>query len=84
MSEDMSRSRVLRDISKQEQFNAKSEDSDTLSMDEEGLSEDELMESCIRSEIQDWLSKHGKALFALECTKFLANERKRETAKNKR
>lgn len=40
--------------------------------------EQTLLEGAVIDEVQIWLATHGKSLFALECSKFLASERKRQ------
>lgn len=39
---------------------------------------DEDMDDLIKEETQNWLALHGPKLFALECSKFLSRERKRQ------
>lgn len=51
-----------------------SEDSETTIEEEE----QDLTEMFVKDEVQHWLAIHGKALFSLECSKFLVAERKRE------
>lgn len=50
----------------------------------ESMDEDDYTEAAVRDEIQQWLSKHGKALFALESSKFLSAEKRRESIKSRR
>lgn len=52
------------------------------SMDDETA--DRIYEETLRNEIQHWLSNHGTHLFALETTKFLAREQRRENLATKR
>ena len=44
------------------------------------LDEQALIEAVVRDETQSWLALHGSKLFALESSKFMANELKRESA----
>lgn len=63
---------------------------DSASTTEEMSSEDhsdlenELIAESIRLETKNWLDLHGSKLYALEFSKYLAQERKREALKKKR
>lgn len=41
-------------------------------------------EEAIRDEARTWLANAGRAMFALECQRFLVNERKRQESMPKR
>lgn len=45
------------------------------------MEEDDTREAILRQEYRDWLALNGKALFALEVSKFLAKERKSHSVK---
>lgn len=47
----------------------------------EPLLTQEQMESMINDAVTDWLSIHGPKLFSLECSKFLAREKKTNKVK---
>lgn len=51
-------------------------------MYEEGLEPG--IEGLVRDEVQLWLASHGKQLFALEASKFLAAESKRKNVRGNR
>lgn len=74
--DDLSSSKLLRQSSRMHQMVESDEDDTTVEN-----SYDEHTEHVCREEVQQWLSKHGKALFALESSKFLTAERRREVLK---
>lgn len=54
--------------------------SDSVSTTEEfSMEEDDWGEKVFREECKSWLALNGKALFALEVSRFLAKERKNST-----
>lgn len=55
------------------------EDDDSLSTtDELSMEEDNFKEAVFREEVQTWLALNGKALFALEVSRFLAKQHKQQ------
>jgi len=58
------------------------EASDSISTTEElSMEEDSFKEAIFREEVAQWLALNGKALFALETSRFLAKERKSHSVK---
>jgi len=58
------------------------EASDSISTTEElSMEEDSFKEAIFREEVTQWLALNGKALFALETSRFLAKERKSHSVK---
>lgn len=65
------------------QKNMESESSSEGNMEEE-YSEADAFEEYVRDEARTWLANAGRAMFALECQRFLVNERKRKDVKTVR
>lgn len=81
MSDDKKR-RVLEEIQpSQSQVWEVDSGSSTEEMDHSGLGQDE-WEDLVREEAQSWLAAHGAKLFALEASKFNAQEAKRKNIRS--
>lgn len=80
------RSKVLRDAHNQTVHNVSdaSDQSDDSTAPTQDMEEQDLIQTAMADATEQWLSRHGKALFALECSKFLAAEKKREANKSRR
>lgn len=59
------------------------EDSSVSTTEEFSMEEDNMLEAVFRDECKEWLALNGKALFALEVSRFLAKERKSHDVKPK-
>jgi len=57
------------------------EDDSLSTTDELSMEEDSFKEAIFREEVAQWLALNGKALFALETSRFLAKERKSHSVK---
>lgn len=51
---------------------------------ESTMEQEDVAEAVIRDEVQLWLDHHGSKLFALECSKWLAMEKRRTNIASKR
>jgi len=76
----MSENKVLRDTLKQNAMSITSSTSSTEELDH-NLEE---WEALVRQETKEWLALHGPKLFALEASKFHAQEAKKKNLRSNR
>jgi len=57
---------------------------DMVESSDEDSAEYHAWEEAIRDEARSWLANAGRAMFSLECQRFLVNERKRQEQSGKR
>jgi len=82
------RKRPFRDINKTPTHSQEDLEGDTASeqsmVEEDNSEELAAWEEAIRDEARQWIAASGRALFSLECQRFLVNERKRKEQLSKR